>query len=185
MNGDADVEQQLRAELDSGENIVWETQAKPAFFTAKAIFPAFFVVVWLAIVGVSMSTSFRHRPGLGTQNFIPFVFTGIVVVVSVMIAPISRALGRRQAYYLITNRRALIITLGRTKKVLSYYAAKLQSLERREKADGSGDIVFERSMGASTWGGTSRGSYLQEVGFMNIPDVKNVEGMLRDLARKP
>ena len=183
MNGDADIEQQLRAELDSGENIVWETQAKPAFFTARAIFPAIFVVVWLAIVGVSMSTSFNRHPG--PQNFIPFVFFGIVFFL-VIGAPLLRRLGNQKTYYLVTNRRALIITLGRTKKVLSYYAAKLQSLERREKADGSGDIVFERSMGANPWGGNYRSnSYLQEVGFMNIPDVKNVEGMLRDLARKP
>ncbi len=183
MNNSFDVEQQLQAELDSGENIVWETQAKPAFFTVKAIFPVIFAVAWLAIVSLSMFTSVsRHPKG---PDFIPFIFFGVVTVFLVG-AMILRLLKKQTTYYLITNRRALIVTLGRTKKVVSYYSAKLQSLERREKADGSGDIVFERSVNSNPWGGASRGnSYLQEVGFMNIPDVKNVEGMLRDLVKKP
>jgi hypothetical protein len=183
VNDSFEVEQQLQAELDSGENIVWETLAKPVYFAAKAIFPAVFAVAWVAIISLSMSTSFKRHSG--PQDYIPFVFFGFVLVL-MMGLPLLRLLSRQNTYYLITNRRALIITLGRTKKVVSYYAAKLQSLERRERPDGSGDIVFERAMIANPWGGASRGSsYSQEVGFMNIPEVKNVEGMLRDLARKP
>jgi hypothetical protein len=112
--------------------------------------------------------------------FVPFILVGLVFTA----APYLQSLSARQTYYLITNRRALIIKLGRVKKVLSYYSAKLQSLERRERSDGSGDIVFERLMTGGPWVGTYRGSsYLQEVGFINISDVKNVEGMLRDIAK--
>ncbi len=175
-----DIQQQLEAELDPGERIAWQEQAPRFSFSPRAIFPALFALAWVAIVSFSILSSPHGRHGPSPFVFAPF----IIVAVAFVAAPAARAFNARQTYYLITNRRALIVTLGSGKKVLTYYPEKLQSLERREKPDGRGDIIIDRVAGGAWNTGYRGNAYIQEVGFMNIPEVKSVEGMLRNLARK-
>ncbi len=172
-----EVEQQLQAELDAGERIAWQGQPKARLWSAKGLLPLLVALVWLGIV----STSFLTRGGPNHHSpplffFIPFGLIGLVVAGQ----PLLQYFNSGRTHYLITNRRVLIITLGSSKKVLSYYPDRLQSLERRERADGYGDIVIERSAAS----GYRSSQALQEIGFMNIPDVKNIEGMIRNLATK-
>jgi hypothetical protein len=181
MNDDFAVDQQLQAELDRGENVVWQAKAHPRLFSAKGIFPAFFGLIWLGVVGTMIFTD-HHGRGLRPVSLFPLIPFSIVGLVFVA-APLLRLFGSRRTFYLITNKRAMIVTLGSTKRVQTYYPEKLQSLERRERSDDRGDIIIERTTGISAYGGYQNSRYLQEVGFMNIPDVKNVEGLLRDLAR--
>jgi hypothetical protein len=178
-----DVQQQLEAELDSGERIAWQEKAQPRFLAARSIFPGLFAIVWLSIVmtGIFSDAHGRHASSPPPFfMFVPFAFIGLLFIGM----PVYQYLSARNTYYLITNRRALIITLGSRKKVLTYYPDKLQSLERRERADGRGDLVIDRVSGGASTMGFRNNAYVQEVGFLNIPDVKNVEAMLRDLARK-
>jgi hypothetical protein len=183
MNDDFDIQQQLQTELDSGERIVWQAKAEPRFFAPKALFPAIFGVIWLGFIStmITFGSHGRTQRSGGLFPFFPFAFIGLIVLAT----PLFRFLGSRRTWYLITNRRVLIITLGSNRKVLSYYPDKLQGLERRERADGRGDIVIDRTSTGSFNSGYRGSAYLQEVGFMNIPDVKNVEGLVRDLARQP
>lgn len=178
MIPDLDVQRQLQEELDSGEKIVWQGQPKPHLFAAKSVVPFLFSLVWLTLlVPMGLSAIKTPRGIQALPVFILFALVGLAMAGQ----PAYRYYSDRRTHYLLTNRRALIITLGRSKKVLSYYPDKLQALERRERADGSGDLIIDRR---GDTGYRSGRQNFQEVGFINIPAVKTVEAMVRNLAAK-
>jgi hypothetical protein len=179
VNADLDVQRRLQEELDSGEKIVWQGQPKTRFFSGPGIIFTLIGPVWIAVIG---SGFFLHGSHLRRMDeMFPFLIVPLVLVLVGVIGPLAQYYSSFRTHYLLTNRRAMIITLGSTKKVLSYYPDKLQSLERTEKKNGWGNIVIEKAMNT---GLTRNNAALREIGFMNIPNVKTVEGMMRALATK-
>jgi hypothetical protein len=61
--------------------------------------------------------------------------------------------------------------------VKSFAAGDLQSIERTENADGSGDLVFSRR----SWRDSDGDRRTSAVGFAGVPRVREVEEQLRRL----
>ena len=177
MKDDFQVQQQLLSELDSGEKIIWQGQPKRRL-AFQNVFPNLFVVIWFGLI--TSGIFFGGRNGSAHNRPPPpfFMIFPFLILISVIAVPLKRFFSLSRTYYLLTNRRALIITLGATRKVSSYYPDKLQTLERRERKDGWGDLIIDKSMQAGYRGMNT----MQGIGFMNIPEVKRVETLVRSLA---
>jgi hypothetical protein len=82
----------------------------------------------------------------------------------------------RRSAYVITDRRAIILdAVGwRSTKIRSFGPDQLKNFTRREKSDGSGDVVFV----------LSGGGHDKYVGFLSVSNAKEVEGRLRALVSK-
>jgi len=88
----------------------------------------------------------------------------------------------KRTAYLLTNRRAIIISIGWRGNVSSrsFEAAVLTDLRRKERPDGSGDLIFTQDISNSQ----RDRSCSTEVGFLAISNVREVENQVRQIVRQ-
>lgn len=145
---------------------------------------------------------------LGFASFgIPFVLIGIGMLTSPWW--IRRSLRRRaeNSAYVITDRRAIVFDAGYTDsasshldnlmifdplpflplllfrnemRIRSFRADDLNSLERVQRKDGSGDVIIQRGRRAF-WMPFPGAMAAPPAGFFSIPNVRDVERQLRAL----
>ena len=84
----------------------------------------------------------------------------------------------RKTIYVITDRRAITFDDEGETRIRSYPPSKLQKLHRKEKADGTGDVILAEAF----WTDTDGGQQTRDLGFLGIRDPKTVEQMLKKLA---
>jgi len=95
----------------------------------------------------------------------------------------GRSIARRKAprtVYALTNQRAILLCNGKHLEVTSFAADGLGDLARRERPDGSGDLVLPRELGRDSDGHAKA----SEPGFVGVKDVKRVERLGRELHQK-
>ncbi|MGD0261899.1 MAG: hypothetical protein ABSD29_19190 [Verrucomicrobiota bacterium] len=176
-------------ELESGEHVEWAAQPIPGRLARSAIPTVLFGIPWtaFAIFWTAMAAAglwrkksegefgwFRLFPLWG----VPFILIGFGMLSSPFWA---RRQAKRTAYVL-TDRRAIIISVGWRSKVSlrSFDPPALMDLRRTERADGSGDLVFTSDQHTGNRGR----DYSTAVGFTAIKDVKEVEERVRRLVRQ-
>lgn len=174
----------IESELQPGETITWAGQPKPRAFTLQTIPIFVFAIPWTAfavfwIVMASGATT-KHPvkgPGIFFPLFgLPFVLVGL----GMLSAPLWMRRLARRTVYLITNRRAIVFQRGFSVTTRSYTPDQMQSLSKRVRADGSGDIMF---ISAFPVGAVNVSNpMLVQNGFFSIPNVKEVESLLLKLA---
>jgi hypothetical protein len=82
--------------------------------------------------------------------------------------------------YAITNRRAITFSGGWSTTIRSYAPDKLRDVYRKEKRDGTGDvIIFTRA-----WHGSDGDKQTEELGFLRVENPKELEHMLKTLAEQ-
>jgi len=182
------IEPELRraidAELDAGERIVWLRQPVPWLLWRGSLAVLIFGVPWTAFAvfwtlgAAGLIGSGARATGWWDYLFplwgLPFIFIGLVL----LSAPYWTARAARQTVYAITDRRAIIWIpkAWGEKEVQSFEPRRLLSMTRKQRADGSGDLVFEQfreTHGSSTT--TIRR------GFMGLADVRDAEEVLREV----
>lgn len=172
-----DLDQRLRSELQPNERLLWTGQPLPhAARLQSLLIAAFgipftvFSIVWMLFagwIGGSVATGFSLFSLCG----LPFFLVGLGMLSSPYWIP---RLARRTVYA-ITNHRALTLrtSLFGTLTTESFTAQRLTRLERRERPDGSGDLIFEQftePLGSGTTTTTR--------GFLAIPNVRQVQDLL-------
>jgi hypothetical protein len=102
----------------------------------------------------------------------------------------------KNMHYAITDQRVIIMRIGRTLSVSSYYKDDIKQIVRNERADGSGDLIFDGSRPGYNYnynysysysrsGNSSSSSSSSSSGpysggkFINVPDVREAERVLR------
>jgi hypothetical protein len=105
---------------------------------------------------------------------VPFILVGLCMLASPLWA--RRKAGR--TLYVITDRRAIIFEGGWGITVRSFEPQGLTGLKRRQRSDGSGDLILDQK----TWRDSDGDPRTKDVGFFGIEQVKEVEDMLRRLA---
>jgi hypothetical protein len=176
----------IESELQSGEKIVWLDQPIPRLFTMRTIPLVLFAIPWTAFAAFWMAEAagllggHAHSPKGPTAVFplfgLPFVLVGIAMLMS----PVWMRRIYRGTYYVITNRRAIVFQKGFAMTTRSFAPEQLQALSKRQRADGSGDIIFNVLLEQVQV--TPAG--VQMNGFFSIRNVKEVEDLLLELARK-
>jgi hypothetical protein len=175
----------VESELTSQEQVVWVQQPVP-WLIARGTLPILlvgipftaFALVWmgLAIFGVGQAANAGPMwffPFFG----LPFVFVGL----GMFSAPYWALRSAKRTVYVLTTQRAMLLKGGwNSINVRSFEPAALTSLNRKQRPDGSGDLIF-----AQEWRPGNHGhSTSRNVGFLGVRDVKHVEDLVRTLTQQ-
>jgi hypothetical protein len=155
-------------ELNSGESVVWVSQPIPRRMARTALPSVLFGIPWtaFAIFWTAMAGwGTWSKPGAGWFRLFPFWGVPFILVGFGMLSSSYWAYRRaKQTAYVLTNRRAIIISVGWRKNasIQSFEPNALTDLQRKEKPDGSRDLIFTNDIRTG-----SRGhDYSTEVGFI-------------------
>jgi len=162
----------VEAEMRDDERLLWCAQPKVFRYALRSVPLLLFGVFWTAIV-VGWTCA---APSLIKLVAIPFFLVGF----GLLSAPFRSALKAHRTAYVVTTRRAVIIEGGGGPTVHSFGPEKLTDIIRREKSDGSGDIILGH--GTSDEMGVS--DQKTEIGFFGIEVVREVEKALRAIANR-
>jgi hypothetical protein len=179
-----DAELVAQNELSPGEPLVWAGRPSPGAMARASLPILIFAIPWTAFAIFWVVMASGITTGATNRGFfilfplfgLPFVLVGLAMTS----APYWAYRKAQNTIYAITDRRLMIITEGRSKTVQSYDADEIGEITRRERADGSGDLIFARTADAHTdTDGYSRSR--TQVGFLGVPDVRTVERYVREL----
>jgi hypothetical protein len=183
LNLPAELQARVKAELKPGEVVTWAGQPLPARYAAKAGWNWLFFVPWtaFAVFWIGAAAGFQLPTFTRPQDFfalwgLPFVAIGVAGLGS----PLWLRRAAAKVVYVVTSQRAFSIEGWRTLTVRSYLPAQLGSLTRRERADGSGDLILALEPYTGNRGRTS----MRERGFFGLAEVKLVARLLEDLAAR-
>ena len=179
MNMDFESQQTAQAQLEMGERLLWHGKPDPKRGLWATIPLVLFAIPWTGFSVFWMAAAsglfFKDaKPGwlsLFALFGVPFVLVGLGMLTS----PYWLYKKAKQTVYGLTNRRAIIITGGSTKKVQSYTGDDMGVIERTERSNGTGDVVFATVEGKKS---------VEQVGFMGISDARRVERLLLDTFKK-
>lgn len=173
----------VEKELDQDEQALWCAQPKPFRFARQAL-PAFvFAIPWTAFAVFWMcgAAGFEVPDFSEGRHFfalfgLPFVLVGLAMLSS----PLWMMSKARRTVYVVTQRRAILFEGGWGTTIRSFGPEKLTEMIRREKRDGSGDLIFEQRASTDSKGRRST----TEVGFLGIDGVREIEKVLRMLTEQ-
>jgi hypothetical protein len=194
-----ELQARVQAELTPEEKLVWLGQPEPSTVVRSARVLVIVGLVWtigsifFALHWLKMADDFnRHwnaAPGVGAGGFerrergffdyLPWLF--VLIGVGIMTSPFWMLRKARQTCYALTNQRALICQPGwfGAWNTSSYTAPGLGKMRRRERADGTGDLIFEEVTSTSTNSEGHSSTTTTWRGFLNIARVREVEALVR------
>ncbi len=109
---------------------------------------------------------------------VPFILIGL----GMLSTPLWMRRSARRTVYVITDRRAIVIGGAWALHIESFPPSRLTDIRRKQRRDGSGDLIFRTEVSHGRNGRTHE----SHVGFMAVSDVKGVEDLIRELvARSP
>ncbi|MGA9770844.1 MAG: hypothetical protein WBV94_17520 [Blastocatellia bacterium] len=179
MNMDFESQQTAQAQLESGERLLWYGKPDPKRGLLATIPLVLFAIPWTGFAlfwtAAASGLFFKDsKPGwisLFGLFGVPFILVGLGMLTS----PYWLYKKAKQTVYALTSRRAMIITGGSTKKIQSFTGNDMGAIERTERSNGAGDVMFATIEG-------KKGD--QPVGFMGISDARRVERLLLDTFKK-
>jgi hypothetical protein len=173
MNTDSGV---VQRELDSGERLLWTGRPNPESAAAGSWGGVFVggIMIAFAIFWMGGASQAGAPPFFSAFGLI-FIGAGLYAMASPFLTMSSAS----NTIYAITDRRILVIEDGATRKVQSYTADDIEHIERREKTDGSGDIIFARERYQRHHNGHSH-THTRDIGLWGVPNAREVERLLRE-----
>jgi hypothetical protein len=180
-----ELQARVKAELRPGEVVVWAGQPVPRRYAAGARWSWLFFIPWtaFAIFWICGAAQFRVPTFTEPEDFfalwgLPFVAIGIGGLSS----PLWLRWLAARVVYVVTNQRAFSVEGWRSLTVRTYLPAQLATMTRRERSDGSGDLI----LGLESYAGRRGAINTRERGFIGVAEVKRVGRLLEDLAlRRP
>jgi hypothetical protein len=194
-----ELKARLEAELAPGERVVWLAQPRPGLVLRTAWLYVVIGLVWTVATtafalnwmkstgqfnrdwnaGPGVEHGFFEPKGRSVFDYLPWLF--VLIGFGIMSAPFWMARQARRTGYALTDRRAIITEGGWFGgwKTSSYTAQGLGQMKRRERSDGSGDLIFEEIVSTST---DSQGRPTTQThwrGFLNVDRVREVENLVR------
>ena len=192
------LRQRIGSEIGPEERLLWIGSPDPGKRALTGIpvmifgIPfTLFALFWTAMAGgftFLFSGIGRQAGGVSpviTAPFLVFPLFGLIFVVvgfGMLLSPLWAYLRAQRTVYAITDRRAITLeenALGGGRSVRSFGPNEIRLMERRENANGIGDLVFSRERDTSYQNGRTR-SQIRENGFFAISGGRDVERILRD-----
>lgn len=175
----------VEKEIDISEVIQWIEQPIPRFFTRSTVGTCLILLIsmsFFSFVGFGMYEQVRdlgrsvYEFPQAAGIFIPLV-VAIVQLILVFLIPFLSWLEAVQTVYVITSKRAFILTVGLSTTVTSFISSELRVILRRENKDGSGDIIVYIHRSKDYDGDMQT----EKIGFKQVHDSKGFENMLRQI----
>lgn len=168
-------------ELERGESIKWIDMPIPRYFTPASMVTFLFAIPWTAFALFWMAGASGFSVPDFDEGFdlfplfgVPFVLIGFVLFST----PIWTYRKAFKTVYVITDRRAITFDGGFSMTIRSYPPDKLGNVFRKEKKDGSGDVIITHK----SWRDSDGDKHKEELGFLGVRNAKQVEQMLKGLA---
>lgn len=179
-NNSYDLKLHIKPYLDINEDILWcDKPAKRYVFTSADIFTTLFGIVWLAFSLFWVITAFSITGDVETSSInifpflgIPFVFIGLYLL---FFRHIFGALKRKNMIYALTNKRAMIVHIGKRQYVQEYRYENISNIQMKCDDNDMGSIFF--LTGAINYNRNGR-SYASTSGIFGIKDTKKVYKIL-------
>ncbi len=172
----------IEAELQEGEKITWIGTPLTRRFAVRAIPIVLFAIPWTAfsVFWIAGAAGFKipnfNQPfDLFPLFGVPFLLIGLAM----LSAPYWMTRKAKSTAYVLTTARAIVFDGGFSTTIRSFYPDRLTDLRRTQRADGSGDLIFEKTLSYDGEGGRRT----TDNGFLAIADVKSVEDLVRHLVR--
>ncbi len=179
---------EIQSELLSGESLLWCGQPlKRIIFHQRDLFAIPFSLLWggfaifweWGVTGhVGNATQAHWAPDFFMLWGIPFVVMGQYLIWGRFVYTAWR---KGRTFYAVTNKRALVVTTGMSRKIIDGYFRNLDSAALSVRSDGVGTIEFpSATYFAPNWGlgRNRRGNQididLATLTFFDIPDARNV-----------
>ena len=198
----------LRDEIPQGERVKWVGTPQPRSgflwitlpLVLFAVFDVAFALFWMAgAAGVFDGVGPMRAERLIFAAFgIPFLLVGIAMLMSPLLLRRRLQKSAENTLYVVTDRRAVVFNGGYYGsgglamliagiirfanpgiKVQSYTPDRLQNIERTEREDGTGDVLFGES--EVNYEVNDRPATLR-TGFYSITDVREADRLLKELA---
>lgn len=184
------LREEIEKELEPGETIEWIEQPIARFFTRSTVgialagllslgFIAFWLYGWLEMTTLRgaritdpMSNWIRNGGG--------FVgIFGLLMAIVPLSVPLLHWLEMRGTLYALTNRRAILLKPGSPRVVQSFFPRELAMIERRDNADGSGDLIVFTHRSKDF----DNDTITQEFGFKYLRNPREFARMLQQIDR--
>lgn len=170
------LQTKVNGELKPGESVLWSGQPNPnrRMLTGFAMWLFFipwtaFAVFWVAMAG---SLQLLNGTSKGIFDFFPlFGIPFVLIGLGGLMSPLWMRMNAARTAYAITNHRIITISGIFSTKYRSYYPPQIQFVERKERRDGSGDLIFSRETTRDSEGSNQT----KEEGIYAVPNVKNAE----------
>lgn len=168
-------------ELAPGETITWARQPIARAPTTRTVVMLLIGIGCLATCVALLLEGFG--PGAepareGAKLAIAAAAAGLAAFGLIgFVMPLLDRRERRRTAYVVTDRRAIVLRWlgGGRVSARSFSARRVETLERIEYGDGSGDLVLDTLI---TYG-PKRREIQTPLGFLGIADVREVEAVLR------
>lgn len=193
------METSIGNELLEGEELIWSgrpaERGKSINSPARAlrILGLIYGAIGLVFLIVGLIFSFAVFPPTDQSGSIAFLILGgifFVLGASFFIVGQTVRFIPKSTYYAITNRRVIVLHGGRYLRVTSYDLRGINQVQRLERPDGSGDLIFSSisSLSASSTNGNNMYTAGRQATFSAIPNVRLAEQKLlsimgRDMSR--
>lgn len=175
----------IRNELNRNEQVLWSDEPLPSFFyggtIVLSIFGLFFFgfALFWCLSALSMGND-TLMPQPAIAKIFPFFSTPFMLVgLGLILAPLWNYRSMRNTCYAITNERCILISGFRSLKTRSYPLNTIHNIEKRQRVNGYGDLIFSKEYSTHYRDGRRRTS-VDLIGFKNIPNVSGVNRILRD-----
>jgi hypothetical protein len=174
----ARAEQIAIEQLSGGERLLWAGSPAPGSAALGALPATVFGIPFTGFAAFWISSTARittreEGPWALFPLFgVPFLLIGL----GLLLAPLWAYLAARNTVYAVTERRALIISGSRSRRVRSFTGAEVGNITRVERADGWGTVTFA----AGTPVGSKGFERYSRASFVGIPEVRRVEQLIRD-----
>ncbi|REJ78186.1 MAG: hypothetical protein DWQ47_17770 [Acidobacteria bacterium] len=178
------MQELVNSELEIGERVVWSGMPRPAFFTPSSTGAFLFGIPWTAFAvfwTVMAGAGTWFTTGFSVFSLFPlFGIPFILIGFGMLSAPVFSYTRSRKTAYVITDRRAISFEGGRSTVIRSFPPEKLTSIYRNEKRNGFGDVIIDYKQ----WRDSDGDRQSEQLGFMRIPNARDVERLLKDLGRR-
>jgi hypothetical protein len=169
-------------ELDRDEKIVWLGRPDPKASGRGYLAVQLFAIPWTAfsVFWIGMAAGWKIPDFKQGFDFFPlFGIPFFLIGIGMLTSPIWGKRLASKSVYVLTNRRAIIFKKEFTgMSIRSFNPDQLRTLERKQHADGSGDLIFKQEI----TGHSDSGPHIGQVGFLGVANVKQVEDLVEQLA---